>query len=135
MALHNLNPVLSRHLNDGLARNSIQKTVWQRRMDGAVIHDKKHICTCRLSNITTVIKHQRILKPVLFSLMFCQRANHIQPGCLGMNRGRFNCRTLPFCNFHGDPLHLDLRVKIAGPLPRRDSQMDLCLLGRNGHHL
>ena len=70
MALNNLNASCLGHINNGLSGNAIQKAVWSGSMQSAISHQKKNIRACRLGNIASPIKHQRILKTLLFSYMF-----------------------------------------------------------------
>ena len=46
--------LIGRHFNNCLTCNPIEKTIWNRSMD-IVIFNKKNVCSCSFSNITSVI--------------------------------------------------------------------------------
>ena len=132
-ALGHLDAAPAGELDHRLTRQAVEEAIGGRRVEDAVL-DEEDVGARAFGDAALPVEHEGVGVAAPLRAMFGDRADHVEArGLRARRRGRRVGPTI-LGDVETDALHALRGIEIARPLPGRDREMDLVVLGRNAHH-
>ena len=127
-------PALLGQADHGAPRDAVEEAVRRRRVQHAVL-DEEDVGARALGDAAAPVEHQRVGIAHALGAVLLQRADHVEPGGLGLGRRGGGIGPAILGDRQPDALQPLLHGEVGAPVPGGDGQMDLGRLRRDAHHL
>ena len=128
------NPTLLGQADDGAPRDAVEEAVRRRRVQHAVL-DEEDVGARAFGDAAAPVEHQGVGIAHALGAVLLQRADHVEPGGLGLGRRGRGVGPAILGDRQPDALEALLHGEVGAPIPGGDGQMDLGRLRRDAHHL